>query len=245
MLQDVGGNKLPVFVHPDGKELPFDADQTLGVITRLNGESKGHRERAEAAETKLKGFEGIEDPDAARKAIQTVKDLDAGQLVAAGKVEEMRAALKKTADEEKAAAIKSLNGKVSDLEKANGELTRDFHGEKMSNAFATSAYIAAKLDSPIDMLQALFGPKFKIEDKKIVGYDAAGNKIPSRKNPGDFAAFDEALEVMVGEYPHRDRILKSSGANGGGASGGRGSGNFNDLSKLSPIERINAARAQT
>jgi len=34
----------------------------LATITKLNGEAKGHRERAEAAEAKFKPFEGIEDP---------------------------------------------------------------------------------------------------------------------------------------------------------------------------------------
>lgn len=57
----------PVYVEDDGKEIAFDAVGTRAAITRLNGEAKQHRERAEKAEKIAKDFEGIEDPAAARK----------------------------------------------------------------------------------------------------------------------------------------------------------------------------------
>ena len=60
----------PIYIHDDGKEVPFDAAGTVATITRINGEAKSHRERAEAATTALKAFEGITDPAAAIKALQ-------------------------------------------------------------------------------------------------------------------------------------------------------------------------------
>ena len=54
VTQEINGQKLPVFVHADGKEVPFDADSALGKISQLNGESKQHREAKEAAETDRK-----------------------------------------------------------------------------------------------------------------------------------------------------------------------------------------------
>jgi hypothetical protein len=39
-----GANRLPVFIHADGREAPFDADTTVAAISRLNGEAKSHRE---------------------------------------------------------------------------------------------------------------------------------------------------------------------------------------------------------
>ena len=44
VLQEVNGQKLPVFTDAQGKEAPFDADSTVATIGRLNGEAKGHRE---------------------------------------------------------------------------------------------------------------------------------------------------------------------------------------------------------
>ncbi|MFH7191473.1 hypothetical protein ACHWGL_31730, partial [Klebsiella pneumoniae] len=57
---------------------------------RLNGEAKSHRERAEKAEGVAKAFEGIADAEAARNALETVKNLSAGDLVKAEKVEEIK-----------------------------------------------------------------------------------------------------------------------------------------------------------
>ena len=76
------------------------------------------------------------------------------------------------------------------------------------------------------MLQNTFGKAFKVEDGKVVAYGDDGSKIYSRARPGELADFDEALETLVERYPHRENILKSSGANGGGApnNGGKGGG---------------------
>ena len=57
----------PVYVE-NGKEIAFDAAGTRQTISRLNGEAQGHREAKEAAETKLRSFEGL-DAAAARDAI--------------------------------------------------------------------------------------------------------------------------------------------------------------------------------
>lgn len=47
---------MPVYIHDDGKEAPFDAAATVAAIRARNAEAKAHRERAEAAESKLKGL---------------------------------------------------------------------------------------------------------------------------------------------------------------------------------------------
>jgi hypothetical protein len=108
--------------------------------------------------------------------------------------------------------------------------------------------IAEKLAVPADMVQATFGNRFKIEDGKVVAYDANGNKIFSRARPGELADFDEALETLVEQYPYKDHILKGSGANGGGAPTGGGQppktkGNFGG-SKEDRLAAIKALTAQ-
>src|ERR1700755_688062 len=105
----------PVYVADDGKEIALDYPGTLATISRLNGEAKGHRERAEAAEGKLKIFEGIEDAERARKALETVRNPKDGELVTAGKVEEIKAAAKKAAEEQVAAAAKASNEQIKTL----------------------------------------------------------------------------------------------------------------------------------
>lgn len=231
----------PVFVHEDGKEIGFDADHSVDTIRRLNGEAKTHREAKETAEGRLKVFEGI-DPDLARKALDTVKNLDEGQLVTAGKVEEIKAAAKKAAEDQVAAATKASGEQIKTLTSERDKLQSDFFTEKVGGAFGRSKFIAEKVAVPPDMLQAMFGNRFKIESGKIVGVGHDGQPIYSRAKAGEVADFDEALEIMVDGYPNRDHILKGTGGGSGskGGSGGGGGGKTitrTDFDKLDPAQK--------
>lgn len=228
----------PVYVADDGKEIAFDAPATVETIRRLNGEAKGHRERAEAAETKLKPFvdAGITDAAAAAKALTTVQNLDHKKLVDAGEV-----------DKVKAEAIKAVEDRYAPVVKENETLKQQIFSEKIGGGFARSKYIAEKLVLPADIAQARFGSHFKIEDGKTVAYDASGNKIFSRARPGEVADFDEAMETLVEQYPYKDHILKAPGSSGGGARGDGGAPGAtpNDaLNKLPASQRLDAVREQ-
>ena len=215
---DEAGNAVlsdgkPVYVHDDGKEVPFDAAATVQTISRLNSEAKSHRERAEAAEKSLKSFDGIADPAAAIKALETVSNLDHKKLVDAGEVEKVKAEISK-----------AFETKLSEVTTRAQTLEQQLYGEKIGGSFSRSKLIAEKLAIPADLVQAKFGQAFKVEDGKIVSYDHTGNKIFSRARPGELADFDEALETLIDNYPHKESILKSSGASGGGASNNANAG---------------------
>jgi len=200
----------PVYVHDDGKEVAFDAVATVATIARINGEAKSHRERAESAEASLKSFAGINDPAAAKKALETVANLDGKKLVDAGEVQKVK-------DE----AIKAVRAEFEPVVAERDSLKGQLFGEMIGGAFSRSKVIADKFAIPADMVQARFGNNFKIEDGRTVAYDQAGNKIFSRARPGEVADFEEALETLVDSYPYKAQILKGSGASGGGAQGGQ------------------------
>lgn len=237
---DENGNAVlqdgkPVYVHEDGKEVAFDAPGTVATITRLNSQAKGHRERAENAEKAVKAFEGIDDPAAAKKALATVANLDAKTLVDAGEIETVKTEISKAFQLQ----LDEVTGKAQTLE-------QQLYAEKIGGSFSRSKFIADKLAVPADMVQATFGQNLKVEDGKVVAYDAQGQKIFSRARPGELADFDEAIETLVSQYPHRDHILKSSGANGGGAQNGGGNnqntkGNFGGGKE----DRVAAIKAMT
>jgi len=199
----------PVYVEDDGAEVAFDAPGTRNTITRLNTEAKDNRLRAKAAEDAMKAFEGIDDPAAAKKALETIANLDQKKLVDAGQVEQANA----ERDKAWQAKLDDITGKAQTFE-------QQLYAEKIGGSFARSKYIADKLAVPADMVQAAFGQSLKIEDGKVVAYDAQGQKIFSRSRPGELADFDEAIETLVSQYPHRDHILKGSGATGSGALNG-------------------------
>jgi hypothetical protein len=221
----------PVYIDDQGKEVAFDYPATLATITRLNGEAKGHRERAEKAEGTLKAFEGITDPAAALKALGIVKNLDDKKLVDAGEVEKV-----------KAEAIKAVEEKYSPITQERDRLRGDLYAEKIGGAFARSKFINDKIAIPSDLMQARFGGQFEIKDGKVLAKDQAGNPIYSKARPGEHADFEEALELLVDAYPQKDHILKGTNGSGGGARPGAGGAGGADLSKLTPVERINAAR---
>lgn len=199
----------PVYVEDDGAEVAFDAPGTRSTITRLNAEAKDNRLRAKAAEDAIKAFEGIDDPAAAKKALETMANLDAKKLVDAGEIEKVKGEISKAFQTQ----LDEANGKAQTFE-------QQLYAEKIGGSFARSKYIADKLAVPADMVQATFGQSLKIEDGKVVAYDAQGQKIFSRSRPGELADFDEAIETLVSQYPHRDHILKGSGATGSGALNG-------------------------
>jgi hypothetical protein len=215
----------PVYVHEDGKEIAFDAAATVATISRLNGEAKTHRERAEAAEQHAKAFEGIDDAEAARKALEVLKNLDDKKLVDAGEVERVKAEAVKAYESRLTEQSKRYAEELQGMQKERDALQGTLYEERIGGAFNSSKLIAEKLTIPGDIAKAAFGSAFKIEDGKTVAYDASGNKIFSRERPGEIAGFDEALATLIEAYPHRDQILRGSGASGSGAQGGgNGSG---------------------
>ncbi|TGU44643.1 hypothetical protein EN788_22265 [Mesorhizobium sp. M2D.F.Ca.ET.145.01.1.1] len=203
----------PVYKHPDGKEVAFDAVSTVATISRLNSEAKNHREAKEAAEKALKAFEGITDPEAAIKALTTVKNLDDKKLVDAGEVEKV-----------KAEAIKAVRAEFDPIVKERDTLKSDLHNEKIGGSFARSKFIGDKIAVPADFVQARFGQQFDIKDGKVIAKDMAGNPIYSRAKPGELAEFEEALEILVDAYPQKDHILKGTGSSGSGARPSNGNG---------------------
>lgn len=215
--QVVVRNGMPVYVDDAGKEIEFDANHAMGKITQLNGESQQHRERAEAAELKLKPFAEIEDPVAATAALKTVKNLKDGDLVKAGDVQRIK-------DEAIAATVKQWEP----IKVERDKLANDLNEERIGGAFTRSKFISDKIIVPAEMVRSHFGTRFKLENGKVVGYGADGKAIFSRTKAGDIAEFDEALEIMVEGFTHRDSILKgktgTGGGHGGEGGGGQGSG---------------------
>lgn len=239
VTQEVNGVKLPVLIHADGKEVPFDGDHAVGKIASLNAEAKTHREAKEAAETKLKTFDGIADPAAALKALNTVKNLDEKNLIAAGE-----------RDKAVAEAVKSVEEKYAPVVAKNGELESQLNGHLIGSAFSGSKYIADKFAAPgpagVEIARSLFERAFKVKDGKLVAYGADGKELYSKTRHGEFANAEEAIEQLVDAYPHKDHILKGTGGSGGGSQGSPGGGGGNSKGNLggSASERTSAIAAR-
>lgn len=228
----------PVYVDAQGKELAMGHD----TISRLNGEARGHRERAEAAEaivTKYKPLidAGVE-PDDALNAINTTKDISAGDLIKKGEAERVRQE-----------ATQQVQAKLDAAEKKANELNAKLNDTYLDNAFKSSKWIEDNIAIPRDMLKASFDKNFLVEDGKIFAKDANGNKMLSPKNGGEYASFDEAMATMVESYPHKDQILKGGNQSGSGNNGGGGNGGGarivrrQEWEQMTPVKKAETATA--
>jgi len=240
-LDDAGHAVLkdgkPVYITEDGGEIAFDAHGTTISIAGLNSENKARRAAERAAVDKLKKYEAIADPDEAVKALDIVRGLDAKKLIDAGKASEATAA----AVADAMARHKPIIEERDTLKALAESLTNQLYQERIGGRFSRSKFIAEKLTQPADIIEARFGASFKDEDGKITAYDKSGNKIYSRSNPGELADFDEALEVIIDQYPYKDSLLKGTGG-GSGAKPGSGSNGAKVLSRaafeaLSPADK--------
>lgn len=197
----------PVYVHDDGKEVAFDAIQATNKIVELNREAKLHREAKEAVEAELRAFDGV-DIDKAKAALETVKNLDDKKLIDIGEVERVKAEAKQAYDE-----------KLASVMKEKDDITQQYHQSVIGGAFARSKLIKDKTILPPDIAQSYFGKHFGVDkDGKLVAKLADGNPIYSRTNAGELAEFDEALEIIIGDYSYKDNILRGSQASGAGGT---------------------------
>lgn len=221
----------PIVIHGDGKETPFDIPSAYNRMTEDGRENASLRTKLQDAEGKLKVYEGI-DPKDARKALETVANLDQKKLIDAGEVEKVKNEI-----------ATGYEAKLSEQTERATKLEEALYAEMIGGSFARSKFISEKVAVPADMVQATFGRHFKIEDGRRVAYDALGNRITSRANPRELADFDEALEVLVAAYPYKDQILKGSGNSGSGSGHGAGSGgsaktmSLSEFSALSPKDQ--------
>lgn len=206
----------PVYVTDDGKEIALDGAELSQKITHLKQEADKAFKARDEAKSSLRKYESIEDVDAAIKALETVAALSQKKLIDAGEVEKV-----------KQEVAKGFETQLNELRQERDSLQTTLHREMIGGRFSRSPLLVgdqSKVAIPPDMVESKFGTHFKVEDGKIVARDSNGEKVYSRTKPGELADFDEALELLIEAYPHKDHIVKAPGASGGNAPGGRPNG---------------------
>jgi len=221
----------PIYIHDDGKEIPFDAAQAFTKIKDLNGENKTWREKHEEIQKKMESFHDI-DPEVARKALETVKNLADKQLIDAGEVETVKKNLAASYEENLNSTKKSYEQKMQELDVKLHKQNENIEELLLLGAFERSEFLREKTNITPDIAYAAFKKGLQVEYNAegkpfVVGY-VDGEKLFSRKDPGKMADPEEAIEMIINAYPYKDRILR--GSNQGGSGGGPGgSVDENDL----------------
>ena len=229
----------------DGQEIGYDGESLAKTLEDTRGEAGKRRHENKELQEKLDKFKEIEDPEAAIKAIETVKNYEDKKLVDAGEIE----AVKKNAIETVEKRYEDLiEQKYKPMVGAAEKMEKRLHDEMIGGRFARSEFIKEQLTVPVEMVRATYGNHFTIEDGKVVARNAAGNEIFSKSNPGEKANFDEALEIIIENSNHSDHIMKGTNKRGSGAGGNEGGGGANvdkeiTRSDFDKIQREDPARA--
>jgi hypothetical protein len=204
---DAKGN--PIWVDANGGERAMEGD----AITRLNNDAKTLRQRAETAEATAAAFKDI-DPAAAKKAIETVKNIDLKKLIDAGEVDKVRTEISA-----------QFTAQLAEKDKALTTVHSELDNMRVNNVFANSEYIRENIAMPREFFEAAFRQHFKPKDGAIQAFDKSGNPIYSRKSPGAIADPEEALEILVDTHPQKTTILKAADHQGSGNNGNGGGRN--------------------
>jgi hypothetical protein len=196
----------PIFVNSAGQEQIVGGD----TISRLNGEAKTNRERAEKAEGDLKVFAGL-DPVKAKEALELVGKLDQKKLIDAGEVDRVR---KEIQDQ--------YSAQIAEKDKGMSDLQAKLDNSYISDVFKSSKFLNESLAVPKDFVEAAYRNNFKVEEGKVVSYGKDGNKIYSKTRLGELADTEEALQILIESHAAKETILKANVGNGTGNNGNGG-----------------------
>lgn len=224
------------------RKIPVDAVSTYKTVPQLRHEAATNRKTAEELQKKMEQFKDI-DPVKAVEAMEMVKNLKEGDLVKAGEVSLLKKSIEESFSTEKKGILEAFAAKEADYQKEIGSKDEVIRKLMISNQFAKSSFFTGespKTILPPEIAETYFGANFKVEN--INGEPAAvaylnGEKLYSRTNPGNLASFDEAIEKMIENSPHKNRVLAST-KSGVGGGGGDVSGNY------SPGQVIKVTREQ-
>lgn len=238
------GSKLPIWVNDDGTEAGgIDFARTQKRLTEVNEEAKSHRLRAEAAEGKLKPFEGL-DPEKVKKDAELLANLDAKKLLDAGEAAKLR---EQAVEEISRRFAEDLKAKDAALTELQEKYSRHRNRAALSDALkAKNGDKPVFRDMSVDAAERLFGAYFAEDEKgNLVAYYDTEHKQPvlSRKADRMHEPADpvEALPLIVGKMADKDFYFAGVGATGSGVNNGGGVGGNGKTMARSQFEQLQPA----
>jgi hypothetical protein len=261
----VDDNKNPIVIDDEKeKEFGLDAISLYSKIPSLQAEAKKYREERDSFKNKVEVLGDVDpaeliervnafhdiDPKAAREALSTVANLDQLDKEKNIEIEKVKAGVAESYN----AKIRDLDNlhlkKVQTLEESLSSKDAAIRHLLIRGAFDRSEFIRDQTVLPPEIAYNTFGKQFKIDDEngqlKVFALDNKGEKIFSLARPGEYASPDEAIEILINQYPQKDSILRTSNG-GSGASGNtlQGAGERAKraaLNALNPVQRLTELR---
>jgi len=215
----------PLYIkEDDGTEIAFDANKAFNKHHQLNEENKEWRLKYEDVAKKAEMFKGV-DLDEIKKNAEIAKQFKENEMVKNDEVEKLKAEIVAASEKRLNETEQQYQARLDKAIKEAEQFKQLYHKTEIGNKFANSAYITEKLDVPPDWVEAKYGKYFQLDHEtgkiKAIGED--GRPMLSEKQVGSEATFEEAIELLVKNDPHKDRLLKATIVPGGGmGNNGRG-----------------------
>ena len=249
-------------------DFPLDAIHLYSKVPTLQAEAKRYRESRDKLQGKL-GMLGedvdLEDLSAKLKLLQDYGDITPKK---AKEAQELLNNLKDVDEKNvveiekvKAGVAESYESKIRDIdaqyEQKISSYTNNINRKDgairnllIKGAFDRNEFIKERTVLTPDIAYDSFGKFFVVEEGdeglSVHAVDRSGEKIFSKAKPGEYAAPDEAIELIINDYPQKDNIIRttSGGSNAGGnASGGHGNRQkMAELASMPAGERLKALR---
>lgn len=239
----------PVYVRDDGSEVAFDAPATVATIKRISDERDDARKEAAKSAEVAKAL-GDLDPKAAREAVDKLKTIDQGKLLAADKVEELK---RQVAADITAGWEQKLKDSQKALEDKDASLAKEkarVHKLVLGAQFARDPHFASpdggktepKTFLSPEIALEFFGKHFEPSaDGETFIPKLNGRELYSPAKPGNVASFGEAIAILIAERPDKGAFLRAPGGSGAGAIGGAAANGHHkqaDMEGLSPEDRL-------
>jgi hypothetical protein len=213
---------LPIWVDQDDKEVVFDVAKLYNDKRAANAESASRRKRIDELDKQLtelhEKYQGL-DVEEAKKALETLQNIDQQKLMDTEGVESVKRQMKEAFNaeltKEREKWEKDLKEKSETLEMKGGQIRNLL----VKNAFVSSEFLREKTLLTPEIAYAYFGNHFVIQE--VDGQPTAigrlnGENILSKRNPGELAEPEEAIEIIIDKYPNKERILKGNVQAGSG-----------------------------
>lgn len=221
----------PLYLNDAGEEVLGDLPGAIQTIKTRVEEREVYKTRAEAAEMKLKVWEG-KDVEAVDRALQLVKDFDNQKLIAADQVKTLR---EESIREYKEGAERQLREKEEKIGALSEQL--DAAGKKSLLADALGYKINEKpvfRQIAVETAVSNFGQHFvRQEDGSYRAFfDPATKQKPVlSKSTFEPAPPAEALKIIVDAHPDRGLFLAGTGSTGSGGPGVPGRGGSKTITR--------------
>jgi len=217
-------NDLPVWYNQDGEEVVFDVAKLYNDKTKANAESASRRHEIQELKQQLselqQRYEGIEDPDAAIRAIETLQNMEDKQLMDTEGVESVKRQMKEAFQQDLEKQRKDWEEQLSEKSVVLDKKSEQIRTLLIKSAFDGSEYLRNETLLPPDVAHEYFKRYFEV--REIEGHPVAVGKFPtgediiSKRNPGELASPEEAIEILVEKSPFKDSILKGKMQSGTG-----------------------------